>query len=156
MSISMKDRISNDIKDAMKSGEKTKLSVLRMIKAKLIEAEVEVRSKKGADALLGDAEALDAIASYAKQRRDAADSYRQANRNDLVQQEEAELAVVSAYLPKQLSREEVEALAREAVAAAGATSAKDLGAVMKVLLPKVKGSADGKLVNEVVRRLLAG
>jgi uncharacterized protein YqeY len=140
----------------MKSGDKTKLSVLRMLKAKLIEAEVEARAKKGADAALGDAEALDAIASYAKQRRDAADSYRQAGRADLVQQEEAELAVVSAYLPQQLSREEVEVLAREAVAAVGATSAKDLGAVMKALLPKVKGSADGKVVNEVVRQILGG
>jgi hypothetical protein len=154
--MALKERISSDLKDAMKSGDKTKTSVLRMVKARLIEAEVEVRSKKGPDSVLQDAEAMEAIASYAKQRRDSIDSYRQAGRTDLAAQEESELAVLSDYLPKQLSRDEIVALARETAAACGASGPKDLGAVMKALQPKVKGAADGKLVNEVVREILAG
>lgn len=152
----MKNRISSDLTSAMKSGDKVRLGVLRMLKARLIEAEVELRAKKGPDSQLSDAEALDAIGSYAKQRRDSINSYRQAGRMDLATQEEAELAVILAYLPAQLTRDEVMTLAREAASACGATGPKDLGAVMKALLPKVKGSADGKMVNEVVREVLGG
>ena len=154
--MSVKDKISAELTVAMKSGDKVRLGVLRMLKTRLIEAEVNARVKNGANAELGDAEALEAIASYAKQRRDSIDSYKQAGRDDLAAQEEAELAVIQSYLPSQLSRDEVLALVKEAVAASGATGPKDMGAVMKVLMPKVKGVADGKLVNEVVREVLGG
>jgi len=154
--MSVKDRISGELTLAMKAGDKVRLGVLRMLKARLIEAEVSARAKNGVDAPLGDTEALEAIASYAKQRRDSIDSYRQAGRDDLAAQEEAELAVIKTYLPAQLSRDEVIALVKEAAAASGATGPKDMGAVMKVLMPKVKGVADGKLVNEVVREVLGG
>ena len=154
--MSVKDKISAELTVAMKSGDKVRLGVLRMLKTRLIEAEVNARAKNGANAELGDAEALEAIASYAKQRRDSIDSYKQAGRDDLAAQEEAELAVIQSYLPSQLSRDEVLALVKEAVAASGATGPKDMGAVMKVLMPKVKGVADGKLVNEVVREVLGG
>lgn len=154
--MSVKDKISAELTVAMKSGDKVRLGVLRMLKTRLIEAEVNARAKNGADAPLGDAEALEAIASYAKQRRDSIDSYKQAGREDLAAREEAELAVIQSYLPSQLSRDEVLALVREAATAAGATGPKDMGAVMKVLMPKVKGVADGKLVNELVREVLGG
>ncbi len=153
--MSLKERITADLKEAMKSGQKTRLGVLRMLKSKLIEAEVESRAKKGPDCQLGDEEALQAIAGYAKQRRDSIDSFRQAGRADLATQEEAELAVCHDYLPRQLSADEVTSLAKEAIAASGAKTQKDMGAVMKVLVPKVKGVADGKLVNEIVRGLLS-
>ena len=152
--MSVKDRISAELTEAMKSGDKVRLGVLRMLKTRLIEAEVQARAKNGADAPLGDADALEAIASYAKQRRDSIDSYEKAGRDDLAAQERAELAVIQGYLPSQLSRDEVVALVKEAVAASGATGPKDMGAVMKALMPKVKGLADGKMVNEVVREVL--
>src|SRR5215813_4780205 len=135
------------MKEAMKSGAKDRLSVLRMIKAKMMEAEVDLRVKHGRDYELGDPEATQVLASYAKQRRDSIDSYRQAGREDLAAQEEAELAIIQEYLPKQMGEDEVRSIVREAIAAAGATSARDMGAVMKLVMPKVKGAADGKLVN---------
>ena len=152
--MSIKERITQDLKDAMKAREKTRLGVLRMLKARMLEAEVEQRGTKGPDYQLGDSEALSAIASYAKQRKDSIESYRQAGRADLVAQEEAELAVVQGYLPKQLSADEIRAMAKEAVAECGAQGPKDMGGVMKVLMPRLKGAADGKLVNEIVRSLL--
>ena len=152
--MSVKDRISAELTEAMKSGDKVRLGVLRMLKTRLIEAEVQARAKNGPDAPLGDADALEAIASYAKQRRDSIDSYEKAGRDDLAAQERAELAVIQGYLPSQLSRDDVLALVKEAVAATGASGPKDMGAVMKALMPKVKGLADGKMVNDVVREVL--
>ncbi len=153
--MSLKDRIDADLREAMKAQDRTRLGVLRMLKARMIEAEVDQRAKRGADYRLGDAEALEAIATYAKQRRDSIDSFRQAGRTEMAAQEEAELAIVQTYLPRQLSAEEITALAKEVIAATGAKSAREMGAVMKALVPKVKGAADGKLVNEIVRGLLS-
>jgi hypothetical protein len=154
--MSIKETISADLTQAMKAGDRLRLGVLRMVKARLIEAEVELRSRQGATAVLGDPEALAAIAAYAKQRRDSVDSYRQAGRDDLARQEEAEIEVLRAYLPKQLSREEVLALARATASACGAAGPKDMGMLMKALMPRVKGAADGKMVQDVVREVLGG
>lgn len=148
------ERILADMKKAMKGQEKQRLGVLRMLKAKILEKEVELRGKHGLDYHLNDQEAIDVLSAYAKQRRQSIQSYREANREDLASREEAELAVVQEYLPRQLTEEAIERLVEEAIAESGATGIKDLGLVMKVLMPKVKGAADGKLVNEIVRRKL--
>jgi uncharacterized protein YqeY len=127
-----------------------------MLKSRMMEAEVERRATHGTGYELQDEEALAVIAAYAKQRRDSIDAYRQGGREDLAAKEEAELAVVQEYLPRQLSADEVRAIVSGAIAESGASSAKDMGAVMKLVMPKVKGVSDGKLVNQIVRELLGG
>lgn len=154
--MSIKQRIAGEITEAMKAGQKERLEVLRMLKARMQEAEVEIRAKKGREYELEDPEALGVLAAYAKQRRDSIDAFRSAGREDLATKEESELAIVTGYLPKQMSPDDVRAIVREAITATGATSAKDLGAVMKIVMPKVKGAADGKLVNQIAAEILAG
>lgn len=152
--MSIKEKIAADLTAAMKAKDTVRLGVLRMLKAKMLEAEVEQRSKKGTGYALEDPEALASIAAYAKQRRDAIEAYRKGRRDDLAVKEEAELAIVQEYLPRQLSAEEVRDIVRRAMVETGASSMKDMGALMKVVMPRTKGAADGKLVNEVVRRML--
>lgn len=154
--MSIKERIVADLIAAMKARDAVRLGVLRMIKAKMLEAEVEQRGKKGTDYQLEDPEALAAISAYAKQRRDAIEAYRAGGRSDLAAKEEAELAIVQEYLPRQLSADEVRDIVRQAMVETGASSMKDMGALMKVVMPKTKGAADGKVVNEVVRQMLGG
>lgn len=154
--MSIRQRILDDLTAALKSGARQRLDTLRMLKARIQEAEVALRATKGLDYQLSDAETTPVVAAYAKQRRDSIESFRQASRADLAAREEAELAIVQEYLPRQLDADELRRLAREAIAEAGATSAKDTGKVMKLLMPKVKGAADGKEVNRVVGELLGG
>jgi hypothetical protein len=154
--MTIKQRILDDMKAAMKEGKKERLEVLRMVKARMMEAEVGLRAGKGRDYELSDPEVLQVLSSYAKQRRDSIDSFRQAGREDLAAREEAELAVIQEYLPRQLSTEEITRIVREAIATSGATSPKDMGAVMKLVMPQVKGAADGKVVNQIVTDLLKG
>ena len=151
----LKQRIEDDIKTAMKTGDKVRLGALRMVKAKMMEAEVALRGKKGRDYQLEDAEAIQSLSTSAKQRKDSIEAFRQGGREDLVKTEEAELAVIQEYLPKQMTADEVARIAREAIAATGATSPKDMGAVMKIVMPQVKGAADGKEVNRIISELLA-
>ncbi len=153
--MSLKERITSEIKTAMKSGDRNTVSVLRMVNAKILEKEVELRSKKGRDYQLNDEEAVGVILTYAKQRRQSIDSYREGGREDLAAQEEAELLILQQYLPKQLSEEEVEAMVEQAISETGASGPQDMGRVMKALMPKVKGAVDGKLLSEMVQRKLA-
>ena len=152
----LKQRIEDDIKTAMKAGDKLRLSALRMVKARMMEAEVALRGKKGRDYQLEDPEAIQCLSTSAKQRRDSIESFRQGKREDLATAEEAELAIIQEYLPKQMGADEIARIAREAIAATGATSPRDMGAVMKVVMPQVKGSADGKEVNRIISELLGG
>lgn len=152
--MSLKERIEADLKKAVKSGDPTRRDLLRMIKARILEAEVALRSKHGRDYHLTDAEAAEEIARYAKQRRQSIEAYREGGREDLAAQEQRELDALQDYLPRQLSRGEIENLVREAIAETGATSARDLGAVMRAAMSKTQGKADGKVVNEVARGLL--
>lgn len=154
--MSISEQFSEQIRVAMKSGDKLRLGVLRMVRSRMQEAEVAGRAKKGRDYKLGDEEAVQVIAAYAKQRRDSIDSYRAGGREEMAVQEEAELAVLQEYLPKQLSEEAIRTIVQEAVTACDATSLQDMGAVMAKVIPQVKGVADGKLVNGIVRELLAG
>ncbi len=154
--MSLKERITSEIKTAMKSGDRNTVSVLRMVNAKILEKEVALRSKKGRDYQLNDEEAVGVILTYAKQRRQSIDSYREGGREDLAAQEETELLILQQYLPKQLSEEEVEGMVEKAISETGASGPQDMGMVMKALMPKVKGAVDGKLLSEMVQRKLAG
>ncbi len=146
----LKERIQEDMRKAAKERDSLALSALRMAIAAIKNREIEARGEIGDDAV------AKLLGTMIKQRREAIDLYVKGNRPELAEKETKEIAVLEAYLPKGLSPAEVESLAREAVAAAGAKSPADLGRVMKELMPKVAGRADGKFVNEIVRRLLAG
>jgi uncharacterized protein YqeY len=154
--MSINEQLGEQLKAAMKSGDKVRLGVLRMVRSRVQEAEVAARAKKGRDYTLSDEETTEVIAAYAKQRRDSIDSYRDGGREEMAKQEEAELAMLQEYLPKQLSEEEVRTIVQEAVTACNATSSQQMGAVMGKVMPQVKGLADGKLVNQIVREILAG
>lgn len=149
--MSIKDRLNEDMKQAMKEKEagKLRLSVIRMVRASIKNTEIDRRKE-----LATDEEVLDVLAKEVKMRRDSLEEFKKGNRPDLVANLEQEIAILMAYLPAQLSEEEVRALAAEAVAQTGAVGPKEMGKVMAVLMPKVKGRADGKLVNTVVKELL--
>ena len=147
--MSLNDQVSADITAAMKARDSSRLSALRMLKAAVMNKSVE----KGRD--LDDAEVLQVVASLVKQRRDSIEQFEKAGRTDLVAKETGELAVLQSYLPPSATLDEINAAVAEAIAETGATSAKDLGKVMKAVMPKLAGkNADGKAVNEAVRRTL--
>src|SRR5690606_10932264 len=147
---SLKERIAADLRDALRAGEKTSLSAVRMLQAAITE-----REKSGAGPLTEE-DYLAVVQKQAKQRRDAAEQFRAAGRTDLAEREEAELAVVEGYLPAQLPDEEVERVVREVVERTGATSMKDMGRVMGEAMGALRGQADGRRVQAVVRALLQG
>jgi uncharacterized protein len=147
--MSMNDQVGADIATAMKARDASRLSALRMLKAAVMNKGVE----KGRD--LDDAEVLQVIASLVKQRRDSIEQFGKAGRTDLVEKETAELNILQAYLPAGATPEEINAAVAEAIAETGASSPKDMGKVMKAVMPKLAGkNADGKAVNEAVRRSL--
>ena len=149
--MSMNDQVGADIAAAMKARDASRLSALRMLKAAVMNKGVE----KGRD--LDDAEVLQVIASLVKQRRDSIEQFSKAGRTDLVDKETAELNILQAYLPAGATPEEINAAVAEAIAETGASSPKDMGKVMKAVMPKLAGkNADGKAVNEAVRRSLGG
>ena len=148
--MSLKDQLTEDMKTAMKAKDQVTLSTIRMVTSAVKNKEIELIRK------LSEEETAEVIAKAIKQRRDSIEQYRKGAREDLAAKEESEIAVLERYLPKQLTEAEVTALAREAIAAVGATSAKEMGKVMGQLMPKVKGKADGGVVNRVVKGLLGG
>lgn len=145
------DTIGADITAAMRSKDQVRLKPLRMAKAALMNREVE----KGRP--LDEAEAQQVVASLIKQRRDSVEQFRAGGREELASTEAAEIGVLEAYLPPPADPADIERAVDEAVKETGATSAKDLGRVMKAVMPKLAGqAADGKMVNELVRRKLGG
>ena len=145
----LRDKVNADIAAAMKAKSAARLSALRMMKAAITNKGVE----KGHD--LDDAEVLQVLASLVKQRRDSIDQFSKAGRTDLVDKETAEIAVLEQYLPPAASPEDIDAAVAAAIAETGAASPKDMGKVMKAVMPKLAGKhADGKTVNEAVRRKL--
>jgi uncharacterized protein YqeY len=156
MADELRARILDDLKTAMKAGDKERLAVLRMIKAEIQRREVELRAERGRDYELPDDEVLAVLTRAAKQRRESIESFRGGGRDDLAAREEAELAVVEAYLPRALTDDELSALVEAAIAETGAAAPADMGKVMKVLVPRTKGRADGKRVSALVRERLAG
>lgn len=143
-----KEQLNEDVKAAMKSGDAFRKDTLRLILAAIKQVEIDTRKTLTEEDVYG------LLQTEAKKRRDTITEMRGAGRNDLADKEQAELTLIETYLPQQLSREEIEAEVRKAIAESGAKSAKEMGNVMKVLMPRVKGRADGKLVNEVVKSLL--
>jgi uncharacterized protein YqeY len=145
----LQKRIADDMKSAMKSGDTVKRDTLRMLIASVNNAEIAKQ------AALTDADVLGVISKEVKRHVESIDAFKKGNRADLVAKEEAEMAVLQAYLPKQMSRDEITAAAREVIAAVGAKGPGDKGKVMQQLMPKLKGKADGKDINEVVTQLLS-
>lgn len=153
--MTIRERILEGMKTAMKAKDRDRLETLRMIKSRIQEAEVSLRSEKGLDYQLEDEQTIAVLSRYAKQRRDSIESYRQAGREDLASREEGELKVVQEYLPRQLTPEEIREIIRAAIEDTGADSPKQMGAVMKIVAPKTRGMADGKQVSEMVREMLS-
>jgi uncharacterized protein YqeY len=147
--MTLNEKIAAGITTAMKGKDAARLSALRMLKAAVMNKEVE----KGRT--LEDAEIVQVVASLVKQRRDSIEQFEKAGRTDLVQKESGEVAILEEYLPPAASAEEIDAAIAAAIAETGASSAKDMGKVMKAVMPKLAGkNADGRAVNEAVRRKL--
>ena len=149
----LKERITEDIKLAMKAKDKIRLETVRSIKKAVLDKEVSVRPA-GQDALT-EVQEVELLVQLAKQRRDSIAQYQQAKRTDLADQEAQELAILEEYLPKQLSEAEVSQAIDQIIAQVGATSAKDLGKVMGPAMQRLKGKADGKLVQDLVKAKLS-
>lgn len=147
--MSLFEQIDKDMMQALKGGEKERLTVLRGLKSDLKYKKIEV----GAE--LTDEQAIETLSSAAKKRRESIEQFRAGGREDLVKAEEFELGVISSYLPKQLTEDELRLMAEAAIKEVGAESPKQMGLVMKALMPKLKGRADGKLVNKLISELLA-
>lgn len=154
----LKEQLQEDMRKAAKERDSLALSALRMAVAAIRNREIDAVTRKEmpSGGVLPDEAIFKLIVTMVKQRREAIELYVKGNRPELAAKEEGEIAVLERYLPKALSAAEVEALVREAIAETGAKAASDMGRVMKALMPKVAGRADGKAVNEAVRRLLAG
>lgn len=146
--MTLQERLMEDLKTAMRARDEVRKSTLRMLRSAIGYREKETQRS------LSDEEVLDVIAKQVKQRQDSIAEYTKGRRQDLVDQERAEMEILMAYLPQQLTREEIANLARAAIQKLNVTDLKQQGLVMKELLPHVKGRADGKTVNEVVRQLL--
>jgi uncharacterized protein YqeY len=147
--MSLKDQIADDLKRALKEGDDTRKRTLRLLMAAVHNAEIE----KGAE--LDDSGVLGVIAKQVKQRHDSAEEFRRGDRQDLVDREESEAAVLQAYLPPAMSREEIEGAARKVIAEVGAQGPRDIGKVMGPLTAQLRGRADGAEISAVVRELLS-
>ena len=146
--MNLKDQLTQDMKDAMKKKEQIRLGTIRQIRATMKNKEIELRED------LDDEGVLKVISTLVKQHKDSIEQFTHGGRLELAEKEHAELKVLEAYLPQQMSEDEVKALVQEAIAEVGATSMKEMGKVMKVVMPKAQGRADGKLVNQFVKELL--
>lgn len=145
------DQVSNDIKEAMKARDKVRLETLRNIKKVFIEA----KTAPGANDTLEDAVAMKILAKLAKQGKESAETFKQQNREDLAEAELAQVKVIEEYLPKPLTEEEIEAQVKEIIAQTGASSIKEMGKVMGAASKKMAGKADGKIISDIVKKLLA-
>ncbi len=148
----LEQKLMDDMKDAMRAGAQARLSTIRMLRAELLKLKKDGSGRTE----ISDEEVLKVLASYAKRVKESVEQFRAGGSEDLAVQAEAELVIVESYLPQQLSDAELEALVKESVSAAGATSAKDLGKVMKEAQARAAGRADGKRLSEMVRKALGG
>lgn len=147
--MSLKDQLNQDLKAALKAGDETRKDAVRLLLAAVKQAEVDRQT------VLTDEDVLGLLQKEAKSRRESIADAQTAGRADLLAAYQRELTIIEGYLPQPLTRDELVVLARAAIAEAGAADIKQLGAVMKLLTPRTKGRADGKLVNDVVRELLS-
>lgn len=151
--MALQEKIAEDLKTAMKAGDKLRLETLRTLLAALKEKEIELR---GMGKIMTPDDEAATLASAAKRRRESIEQFAAGGRHDLVQQETAELAIIQEYMPKQLTEEELRRIIDEIVVSTGASSAKDFGKVMPQVMKQVKGKADGKVVQELVKQRLGG
>jgi hypothetical protein len=148
--MTLQEKISAALKDAMRARDEAKLSSLRLVLTSIKNREKEVRRS------LEDQEVVKVISTQIKQRREAIEQYRKADREDLAQAEENELQVLQAYMPRQLTDSELEIVLEEIIAEVGAVSMKDMGKVMKIAVAKLAGRAEGRVINAMVRTKLEG
>ncbi|MCX7680971.1 MAG: GatB/YqeY domain-containing protein [Anaerolineae bacterium] len=148
--MSIKSQLQDDLKEALRARDERRKKVIRMALAAIVNAEVEHGGE------LSDGDVIAVLQKEARRRQETIAELRQANRPELLAEEEAELGILERYLPRLLSREEIGQEARRVIAELGATGMGQMGAVMRQLMSELKGRADGRLVNEVVRELLAG
>ena len=146
--MSLREQITKDMATALKAGEKDKLSTVRMLLSAVKYKEVDAKRQ------LSDEEVIAVISTLLKQRQDSVEQFKLGGREDLVEKESKEIEFLRVYLPPQLSEAEVRDIIKKAAAETGAAGQKDMGKLMKVVMPQVKGKADGKLVNEIVKEVL--
>jgi uncharacterized protein YqeY len=147
--MAFKEKINHEMVLAAKTKDKTRLSALRMLKSGLHNREIDAKRE------LGEGEFLQLLSSMVKQRRDSIEQFAKGGRTDLVEKEEAELKVIEEFLPTQLSEAELDASIAEAIREAGAAGVRDMGKVMKILMPRLTGRADGKTVGDKVKARLS-
>ncbi len=147
--MSFKERLADDLKSAMKNKDVIRKNVVQMVRAAILQVEKDNRIT------LDDEGVLEVLAKQMKQRKDSLPDYEKSGRDDLIAELKAEMDVLAEYLPKQLSREELYVIVEEAVKATGASSMKDMGKIMAAVIPKTKGRADGRLINEIAKELLS-
>ncbi|NBI29365.1 GatB/YqeY domain-containing protein [Chengkuizengella marina] len=146
--MSLSERLTTDMKQAMRDKEKLKLTVIRMIRSAI--KDLEINERRTPD----DNDVLAIITREIKQRKDSLQEFKNAGRDDLVEKLEAEINIINEYLPQQLSEEEIIEIVQQTIQEVGASSKADMGKVMSALMPKVKGRADGKIVNQTVQKFL--
>jgi len=146
--MSLKETLMEEFKTAMRNKEKLKKDVLMMARAAVKQKEVDTRQE------LSDDDIVDILAKQIKQKRDSIEDFKKANRDDLVDQARADIAILEVYMPEQLTEEEIETIVKEAIIATNAQTMKDMGKVMGAIMPKVKGKADGTIVNQLVKKHL--
>ncbi|MCR4284006.1 MAG: GatB/YqeY domain-containing protein [Parcubacteria group bacterium] len=159
----LKEKIQQDFKEAFKNKEDVKISTFKILQSEIRNAEIAKKTKMAKEGVtedidsksqLDDEEVVQVISKEAKKRKDAMEIYKKEGRNELFEREESELAVLVSYLPEQLSEDEIRKIVEESVRDSGATGPQDMGKIMKVLMPKVKGKADGNLVNSIVKEVM--
>jgi hypothetical protein len=158
-SMPSKDQLASDLKDAMRAGDGVRRDVLRSVLTAISNAEigrVDISDEAAGREALSDSDVLGVIQKQAKQRRESIEEFRKGGRQDLVDREAAELAILEAYLPQQMTRDEVATEVRAVIAETGASGPQGKAKVMPAAIARMKGRADGRLINEVVTELLAG
>ena len=163
--MTLKEKINQEFKEALKAKEELRVSVLRMLSSAIKNKELEKRAKIGKVGIVGeelekqcqltDDEVLSVISTEAKRRKDSIKQFQDGGRPEMAKQEETELKILSAYLPEQMGEEEIRKIIQESIKETGVTGVADLGKVMKILMLKVKGKADGSLVNQIVKEELS-
>ncbi len=151
--MSLKVTISADLQKAMKDGDKLRLETLRTIRAALLEKEIE---RRGTGASVSPEDEIGVLTSAAKKRKESIDLFQKGGRMDLVEQESKELTIIQEYLPRQLAPEEIDQIIRTLIAEAGASAPSDFGKVMPAVMKQLKGKADGRLVQDLVKKALGG
>ena len=146
----LKDKINEDLKTAMKSGDKTRLETVRMLRAQILEFE-----KSGIDREMNDDDAIKILLSAVKKRKESVELYEKAGRKELAEKESKEMEIIQEYLPKQLTKEEAEGVVTKIITDLGVASAKEIGKVMPAVMKELKGKIDGKIINEIVKQKLS-